>query len=249
MKQILLTGGTGMLGKAIIKSGKFKNLLAPSSSELDICNPDKIKRFLDQNKVHYIIHAAAMARLVGSENTPLVAIHKNIIGTSNLVSAVINEESMTGSSIRFLHISTDGVYAGTEGKYHENSSTIPKTKYGWSKLGAECAVRFLANHCIIRTRFFDTENIPFETSAVDIYTSKIPLNLLVQYICQILQDAYIGTLNVGGERISDFACYSKYKSSIKECSREDIAREVPFEVPSDISMDISNFNNSFKITS
>lgn len=245
MNGTLLTGGTGNLGRAIIQSGQFENILTPSSTELDICDPKSIDLFLRLNKVNNIIHAAAMARLVGSETSPIEAIRKNIIGTSNLVSAVLHAEVTNSCSIRFLHISTDGIYAGTDGNYSEASPTIPRTKYGWSKLGSECAVRILSNYCIIRSRFFDTERIPFETSASDIFTSKIPIYELVSYINQILHSDYVGVINVGGERISDFDCHRKFKKEIKECSREEIVREVPFEVPKDISMNISKLKDIF----
>ncbi|HCM76619.1 MAG TPA: hypothetical protein DIS90_09575, partial [Cytophagales bacterium] len=212
-----------------------------SSTELDICDQNQVRLYLEQNDIGYIIHAAALARLTGCENAPAEAIRKNIIGTSNLVSSVLSRECRSGKSIRFLQISSDGVYEGTEGGYTEDGPTIPKTNYGWSKLGAECAVRLLDNYCIIRTRFFDKKNIPFETSASDIYTSKISLDELVLHVYQILLSDYIGVLNVGGNKISDFDCHKNYKLSIKECLRLDIVKEVPFEVPKDISMDTSKF--------
>jgi len=41
-KKILLTGASGVLGKSIINSGLFDNLLCPKRNELDVL--DKIAR-------------------------------------------------------------------------------------------------------------------------------------------------------------------------------------------------------------
>ena len=41
--------------------------------------------------------------------------------------------------------------------------------YGLTKLMGEFSVRTLSNFCIIRTRFFDPDNIPFAESANDIF--------------------------------------------------------------------------------
>ena len=59
----LLLGGTGTLGKAIIKSKLFKNLKHPSSKKVNILSKNKIESFLIKNKIDTIIHCAAMARV------------------------------------------------------------------------------------------------------------------------------------------------------------------------------------------
>ena len=59
---ILLTGGSGMVGQNIIHSHHFKdyNLYSPSSEELDLLNKDSINQFLKNNKIDFIIHAAGI---------------------------------------------------------------------------------------------------------------------------------------------------------------------------------------------
>ena len=59
----LLLGGTGTLGKAIIKSKLFKNLKHPSSKKVNILSKNKIESFLIKNKIDTIIHCATMARV------------------------------------------------------------------------------------------------------------------------------------------------------------------------------------------
>lgn len=48
-KKILLTGGSGKLGKAIIQSELFTLLLAPSRDILDLTRPQTIKKFFHEN--------------------------------------------------------------------------------------------------------------------------------------------------------------------------------------------------------
>ncbi|MCH8003670.1 MAG: sugar nucleotide-binding protein [Nanoarchaeota archaeon] len=238
-KNILLTGGTGNLGKAIIKSGYFQNILSPNKKILDITKPETIEDFFNKNEIDAVIHCAALARLRECEENPVKSIETNIFGTSNLVNEVIKKDEKTKKKIRFIHISTDGVYEGIKGNYSEKDETIPCNKYGWTKLGAECVVNLLSNFCIIRTRFFDPNNIKFEKSAVDVYTSKITVFELSKAIKVILENNFVGTINIGGKRGSDYGAYKKYKPSIKPCKFEDILKETSFPMTKDASMDIS----------
>jgi len=238
-KKILLTGGTGTLGKAIIKSDHFQNILSPDKEILDITKPETIEDFFNKNGIDAIIHCAALARLRECEENPIKSVETNIIGTSNLVNEVIKKEEKTKNKIRFIHISTDGVYDGMKGNYSEKDETIPCNKYGWTKLGAECAVNLLSNFCIIRTRFFDPSNIIFEKSAVDAYTSKITALELAKAIKIMLESNFVGTINIGGKRISDYDAYKKYKPSMKPCKFEDILKETSFPMTKDASMDVS----------
>jgi len=238
-KKILLTGGSGSLGHAIIKLKHFKNFLAPPSKILDITDAKKIRDFFEKNDFDAIIHCAAFARMSECEKNPEKAILINVIGTANLVMNVIEKEKNLKRSIRFIFISTDGVYPGTRGNYSESDETIPYNKYGWTKLGAECAVNMLPNHCIIRTSFFDPKNINFEDAATDAYSSKVPIGYLVKSILVLLNNIFVGTINVGREKRSDYRHYKEFKPNMKKCRLKDIQKNVPFAFYKDCSMNIN----------
>ena len=242
LKKILLTGGAGNLGKAILSLPSASSFLAPSRSILDITKPDTIKSFFEKNQFDAVIHCAALARMKECHENPAKTIEANIVGTANLVAEAINKENKTGKSIRFVHISTDGVYEGTKGNYSENDAAIPYNFYGWTKLGAECSVKLLKNHCIIRTSFFDPKNIKFNESAVDAYSSKVTINYLAKSIIAMLGKDFIGTVNIGSERKSDYEHYKPYKPELKKCRFEDIQKSVPFRLTKDSSMNISLWN-------
>lgn len=237
-KNIFLTGSTGTLGRAIVSSQLFRHLLTPSRQELDITVPATIKAFFDKNRVDAIIHCAALARIAQCELNPAAAMEANIIGTCNLVAEVLGRENTQGEKIRFIHISTDGVYTGTRGNYAEQDTAIPYNKYGWTKLGAECAVNILSNFCIIRTSFFDPHNIRFDCSATDAYSSKVPLVYLVKAIKKMLEGDFIGTINIGGERKSDYERYKEFKPQLAPCLLEDILKNIPAQIAKDTSMNL-----------
>lgn len=60
--RILITGGNGMVGKNILEHHKASNyeILAPSSSELNLRNFDSVDNYIKQNKPDIIIHAAGL---------------------------------------------------------------------------------------------------------------------------------------------------------------------------------------------
>ena len=175
------------------------------------------------------------------EEDPIKAVKTNIIGTSNLVMSVIEKEKELQKKIRFIHISTDGVYQGTKGNYSEEDETIPYNTYGWTKLGAECAVNALSDFCIIRTSFFEKKNILFNESATDMHSSKISIDDLVKAIWTILNSKFIGTINIGGERKSDYEWYREYKPSLQQCKFKDILKIAGFPLAKDASMDCSKW--------
>lgn len=235
-KNILLTGASGQLGQAILRSGIFPRILTPGISIFDITKPDSVERYFKKHEFDAVIHCAAFARMAGCEKDPIKAVQTNIIGTSNLINALIAKEKKAEIRIRFLHISTDGVYPGIRGNYSEEDATIPYNKYGWTKLGAECAVNLLSDFCIIRTSFFDPEKIKFDLCATDLYSSKVDINYLVKAIFFMLESEFIGTINIAGERKSDYERYSRFKPSVKKCKGKNILKNIDFKIAKDASL-------------
>ncbi len=235
-KKILLTGASGQLGQAISNSGYFGNLLMPSREIFDITKPLIIKNYFHDNDFDAVIHCAALARMLECEKNPDKAIETNIIGTSNLAIEVLRKEFTLNKKIRFVHISTDGVYAGIKGNYSEEDAATPYNIYGWTKLGAECAVRVLSNYCIIRTSFFDPNKIKFNESATDAYSSKMQINDLARAIAKMLNSNFVGVINIGDKRKSDYERYKAFKSTLKPCKLKAILKIVPFQMAKDASL-------------
>ena len=236
-QSIFLTGASGKLGSAIQKSKLFDNLLTPDLDFFDITKFKSICEFIANNPVKVIIHCAAQARVGLSEKDPIATLQANIVGTAHLISAVLKFQP----HIRFIHISTDGVYQSTIGNYSEDGATVPYNNYGWTKLGAECAVNLLSDFCVVRTSFFDSQDIPFKDAAVDGYSSKLSLEEFVKALKAIVESDFVGTINVGAERESDYNRYKKYKLSLKPTTYEEIQKELPFKIYKDASMNITKW--------
>lgn len=60
MKTILVTGGSGFIGKNICESylAKKYKIFAPNRSELDLLNDDSVKSFFKKNQFDIVIHSA-----------------------------------------------------------------------------------------------------------------------------------------------------------------------------------------------
>jgi len=237
---ILLTGGSGNLGSEIIKSKKFNNLLFPSKKKLNITNFFNVKDFLIKNNINKIIHCACLARMKECEKFKKKAFFINVKGTKNFVE-VINKYHL---KIRFIYISSDAVYSGKNGNYSEKSICKPVNYYGLTKYLAEKEVKKLKNYLIIRTRFFNKKRIKFKYSAIDSFSSTLEVSKLIKYIKYLTNLNYIGTLNVGSKKISDYNAYKKFKK-IKPCLRNRIISKLNFKISSDASMNCKNFRRIF----
>lgn len=238
VKKVLLIGGGGTLGSSIIRSKIFQDLDAPKKKDLNLLKKSSINKFL-KNEYNLIINCAAIARMKECEKNPSRAAKINIFGTLNLVKEIIKYEINFKKKTKLIHISTDGVYPSTKGNYSENSSLKPYNVYGWTKMCSESIVKVLNNYIIIRTRFFDKTTIRFNTAATDIFTSMIEVQNLAKEIKYISLKNFIGVINIGGKRRSDFENYKKFKPNIIPCKRKDIIKHLNFEIAKDASMNLS----------
>ena len=131
---ILLTGGSGQLGTAIKKELILQGLefSSPTSTELDICDQSKVKKYLDELRPTTIINCAAWTDVDGAESNPEGAFELNSIGPQNIAISARNYGT------RFIHISTDYVFSG-EGKneWNELDNHEPQSIYGKSKSEGE----------------------------------------------------------------------------------------------------------------
>lgn len=236
---ILLTGGSGTLGKKIVEKKFFKKIYYPSKKNLNILNSINLEKFIISKKINLIIHCAALARVKECEKNPLKAMQINIGGTYNIVNAIRKIQSKYKKTIKLVFISSDAVYASTKGNYSENNILEPYNIYGWTKLAAESKVKILKKYLIIRTRFFDKNNISFKKSAKNIFSSSLEVNELVGLLNKLIQKNFNGIINVGRKKISDYANYKVHKKNIKPCLKNEIISKLNFKIAIDASLNLT----------
>ncbi len=157
MNDILIIGH-GFLGKAILGNAKKIGMsctcasLNPKNREIlkiDITNSDSINEIIMVVKPKCIINCAANVNLDFLEKNPKIAFSVNSHGPQKLAQISKNNK------IKFIHISTDGVFAGEKENYEEGSLPNPINIYAKSKaLGEKLVMDEYPESIIVRTNFF-----------------------------------------------------------------------------------------------
>ena len=92
--KILLTGGTGMVGKNFLENNNSKlfDITAPTRKELDLTDFEKINKFLYLKKPDFIIHAAEkVGGIQANIRDPLLFLTENLDMGKNLILAAKNQ--------------------------------------------------------------------------------------------------------------------------------------------------------------
>lgn len=231
-KEILFTGGSGLLGT------EFKKLMPqadyPSSEVFDVTNYDQMEKYLKDKNIQLIFHAAAFTSPPKVEETPLPGLEVNIIGTSNVVKLCLNH------SIKLIYVCTDYVFRGDKGNYQENDPIYPVNKYAWSKLGGECAVRMYNNSLIIRTTF-GANVFPYDKAFIDQWTSRESVSVIAKMIYSLIFKDVTGIIHVGGKRKTVYE-YAKGLDPSKEIGELSI-KNVGFNIPVDTSLNCGRYRD------
>jgi dTDP-4-dehydrorhamnose reductase len=226
--KILVTGGNGEFCRHLVEQGKHHSFLTPTKKELDIRDSVGIDRYVQSHleQFDYVIHAGAITRpMVIHEDNPKLSIETNIIGTSNIVLMCERYNK------KIVYISTDYVYEGIDGDYKETDSMKPFTKYGWSKLGGECAVQMYDNHLILRMAM-NKKPFPHLKALKDMRKSLMYIEDAAKVTLKLLDE--VGVINVGGKSQSVYNFVKEENVDIEPIYLKDIS---DVNMATDCSMD------------
>ena len=131
--RVLLTGGSGQLGKTIISAKpKEINLFAPNSSQLNLKNHENIKEVINSEKPDWIINCGAYTNVDQAESEIELVETINSYAPKTLACEILKYGG------KLLQISSDYVFEGSSKKpYRTDAKKTPQNVYGKSKLLAE----------------------------------------------------------------------------------------------------------------
>lgn len=176
MKKVMITGATGMLGRALVNTlkptfeviGTGFSRASDCISKLDLNDQEAIYQFLDTHQPDILIHAAAERKPDVCEQSPEQTLALNVQATQFLA------QQCKTRKIRLIFISTDYVFDGTQAPYIENSATNPLNFYGQSKQQAEQAVLVCSElHSVIRVPVLYGDVTHLAESAVTVIAEQI----------------------------------------------------------------------------
>ena len=220
--RVLLTGGSGLLGKEL---RKHIDCYAPSHSVVDVRRPINLTK-----KYDLIIHCAAYTDVVAAETNRALCENVNIIGTMNVCMAAAEHKT------KVVYISTDYVYPGTTGNYKETDDIKPINFYAYSKWIGEHAVRaYRYDWLILRTSFKPSE-WQYDRVFDDVYTSADYADVIAEKIACVINSGECGIYNVGTERKTLYDLAKRRNADVVPVSSKDGWRIV-VKMPTDCSMD------------
>ena len=155
MPSILITGASGLLGRAVRNacqqvptwrvSGLAFNRARNGLDRLDLCDAKAVKEHLDVAQPRIVIHCAAERRPDQSETTPDATMRLNVEATARLA------KWSAANGAWMVFISTDYVFDGVTPPYGTAAPTNPLNLYGRSKRDGELAVwAETSDACVLR---------------------------------------------------------------------------------------------------
>ena len=166
--KILVTGGAGFIGSAVVRlavarghevvnldaltyAANLENVAGISSSNLysfeqaDIRDRAALDRIFATHNPDAVMHLAAESHVDRSIDGPGEFIQTNVTGTFNMLEAARAHWTRAGKpeGFRFHHISTDEVFGtlGETGKFTEDTPYAPNSPYSASKAASDHLVR------------------------------------------------------------------------------------------------------------
>jgi dTDP-glucose 4,6-dehydratase len=171
MKRVLVTGGAGFIGGAVVRrlagrgyrvinvdkltySGNLDSLKDISGEpnyrfvKADICDQATMTALMAEEQIEAVMHLAAESHVDRSIDGPAAFVETNVVGTFRLLDAALQHwrglDEAGKAGFRFHHVSTDEVFGDLSfdgGTFLEDTPYAPSSPYSASKAASDHFVR------------------------------------------------------------------------------------------------------------
>lgn len=144
----LIFGGTGMLGRQVVREARRRGVpaLALSRAQGDVTDRQRLLYWADVFRPTVVLNCAAFTRVDECESRRDHAMAVNAHAVDHLVAAAARVDA------RLVQVSTDYVFDGdAERPYREDDPTAPRSVYGVSKLEGERRALEAPGALVVRT--------------------------------------------------------------------------------------------------
>lgn len=171
MRSVLITGGAGFIGSAVVRRLVGKGYRVVNLDKLtyagnlaslrdvedrqnyrfvqaDIADQGRIRALLEEEAIDGVMHLAAESHVDRSIDGPAAFVETNVVGTVALLSATLDYWRSLGGerreAFRFHHVSTDEVFGDLpldSGIFVEDTPYAPSSPYSASKAASDHFVR------------------------------------------------------------------------------------------------------------
>lgn len=145
--RVLIIGGTGLLGKALVREWGSDEVVAMGSHDVDVRDAAAVMRIVEGVHPDWVVLAAAYTDVDGCESNQELAFAVNRDGAANVAQAARR------SGAKLLFLSSDYVFDGKKASpYEADDRRNPQSVYGRSKAEAETSLLgIVPGVCIVRT--------------------------------------------------------------------------------------------------
>jgi len=171
VRRVLVTGGAGFIGGAVVRrlvgrgyhvvnvdkltySGNVNSLRDVAGEpnyrfvQADVGDQPAMSSLLAEERIEAIMHLAAESHVDRSIDGPAAFVETNVVGTFRLLDAALSYwrglDEMGRAAFRFHHVSTDEVFGDLPfdgGSFSEESAYAPSSPYSASKAASDHFVR------------------------------------------------------------------------------------------------------------
>jgi dTDP-4-dehydrorhamnose reductase len=228
--KVLITGGSGRLGREILKQFSYAKYtpLSPSIDEMNVIDQIAVDNYIKKTKPDIVIHLAAAVSPPKCEEDKKWAWDTTILGTIHMIDTC----KKYVPNCLFALMSTPCIFSGEdETPKHENYIPYPDNFYGLIKMIQEILVsRSNLKYLIIRGNFVSYEKWPYPKAFTDRKSNYLFSFQLAKGIREVIEAGMVGVVHVLGYKILsmyDLAKLCPESENVQPTNMEEYYKENP----------------------